>query len=56
MPLKTGKSKAAFSSNIRTEMAAGRPQKQALAIAFSEKRRTSGGILGSAIKGMKRGK
>jgi len=47
MPLKRGKSKAAFSANIRTEMAAGRPQKQAVAIAYSEKRRSSGGgILG----------
>jgi hypothetical protein len=36
MPLQQGKSRAAFSSNVRTEMAAGRPQKQAVAIAFSE--------------------
>lgn len=34
MPLKQGKSKAAISSNIRTEMAAGKPQKQAVAIAL----------------------
>lgn len=38
MPLKSGKSKKAFSDNIKTEMAAGKPQKQALAIAFSVKR------------------
>ncbi len=34
MPLKTGKSKKVISSNIRTEIAAGRPQKQAVAIAL----------------------
>jgi hypothetical protein len=36
MPLKKGKSKKAFSENVATEMKAGKPQKQALAIAFSE--------------------
>jgi outer membrane protein assembly factor BamE (lipoprotein component of BamABCDE complex) len=35
MPLKKGSSKATVSSNIRTEMAAGRPQKQAVAIALN---------------------
>jgi hypothetical protein len=35
MPLKKGKSKAAFSQNIKTEIAAGKPQKQAVAIAYS---------------------
>lgn len=34
MPLKSGKSKKAISSNIRTEMAHGKPQKQAIAIAM----------------------
>ena len=34
MPLKKGKSKKAISSNIRTEMRHGRPQKQAVAIAM----------------------
>lgn len=34
MPLIKGKSKKAISANIRTEMAAGRPQKQAVAIAL----------------------
>ncbi len=38
MPLDKSKSKAAFSSNIRTEIAAGKPQKQAVAIAYSVKR------------------
>lgn len=36
MPLAKGKSKAAVSQNIKTEMAAGKPQKQAIAIAMSE--------------------
>ena len=36
MPLKKGKSKKVISDNIRTEMKAGRPQKQAIAIAMSK--------------------
>lgn len=36
MPLKSGKSNKVISSNIRTEMAAGKPQKQAIAIAMSK--------------------
>jgi hypothetical protein len=36
MPLKKGSSKKAVSSNIRTEMHAGKPQKQAIAIAMSK--------------------
>lgn len=35
MPLKKGKSNKVVSQNIKTEMAAGRPQKQAIAIAMS---------------------
>ena len=34
MPLKSGSSKKTVSSNIRTEINAGRPQKQAVAIAL----------------------
>ena len=36
MPLKKGSSKRAVSANIRTEMKAGKPQKQAIAIAMSK--------------------
>lgn len=34
MPLKGGSSKKAIASNIKTEVAAGKPQKQAVAIAL----------------------
>lgn len=40
MPLKEGKSKKAVSENIKTEMAAGRPQKQAVAIALNTARKS----------------
>ncbi len=36
MPLKTGSARATVSSNIKTEMDAGKPQKQAIAIALSK--------------------
>lgn len=36
MPLKRGSSKRAVSANIRAEMKAGKPQKQAVAIALSK--------------------
>lgn len=36
MPLKSGRSKKVVSDNIRTEMRAGKPQKQAIAIAMSK--------------------
>ena len=48
MPLTAGKSKAAISSNIKTEMAAGKPQKQAVAIAMSK----AGKSIDHAIHGL----
>ena len=36
MPLKSGKSPKIIGANIKTEMKAGRPQKQAIAIAMSK--------------------
>jgi hypothetical protein len=36
MPLKSGKSKKTISKNIKTEMAAGKPQNQAIAIAMAK--------------------
>ena len=38
MPMKKGYSKKAVSSNIRTEMKSGKPQKQAVAIALNTAR------------------
>ncbi len=38
MPLSSGKSKTAFSHNVEAEVKAGKPQKQAVAIAYSKKR------------------
>ena len=45
MPLKYGKSEKSFKSNIKTEMKAGKPQKQAIAIAMRS--------AGKSKKGMK---
>lgn len=39
MPLSKGTGKEAFSKNVETEMAAGKPQKQAVAIAYSKQRK-----------------
>lgn len=40
MPLKKSSSKEAFKHNVRAEMQAGKSRKQALAIAYSVKRKS----------------
>lgn len=50
MPLLKSKSKAAFSKNVETEMNAGKPQKQALAIAYATKRKMARGGMVSGGK------
>ena len=42
MPLMHGKSQQAFHENVKREIAAGRPQKQAVAIAYAVQRKASG--------------
>lgn len=42
MPLKKGSSKDTISKNIKTEMEAGKPQKQAVAIALNTARKSKG--------------
>lgn len=42
MPLKSGSSQKVISSNIKTEMKAGRPQKQAIAIAMRKAGKSKG--------------
>jgi len=43
MPLKKSASKEAFRSNVKAEVNAGRPVKQAVAIPYSEKRQEAKG-------------
>jgi hypothetical protein len=42
MPLVKSGSKSAFRTNVKAEMKAGKPQKQAVAIAYSVKRKAQG--------------
>lgn len=44
MPIKKGKSKKVIGENIKTEMNHGKPQKQAVAIALSEARKSGAKI------------
>ena len=50
MPLNKSGSKAAIGENIKTEMAAGKPQKHAEAIALNTDREAGGGHAGAAPK------
>jgi hypothetical protein len=51
VPLKKSKSKAAFKQNVKAEINAGKPPKQAVAIAYSVKRAASKGGKKSGRKG-----
>lgn len=42
MPLKEGKSKKIIAQNIKTEIKFGKPQKQAIAIAYSKAGKSKG--------------
>lgn len=50
MPLIKGKSSDSFDHNVKTEIASGRPQNQALAIAYSMKRRAKKMAQGGVVK------
>lgn len=54
MPLKKGSSKEVISENIKELILSGRPQKQAIAIALSEARRTGKGKIPKKPKGKKK--
>lgn len=56
MPLDKSGSKASVGANIKTEMAAGRPRKQAIAIALDVQRRAGGGTARPRGYGAKRKK
>lgn len=50
MPLKKSKSAAAFKENVKKEIAAGKPPKQAVAIAYDVKRRAGGNTKPTAVR------
>jgi hypothetical protein len=50
MPLKKSKSDKAFKENVRKEVAAGKPVKQAVAIAYDVKRRAGGNTKPATVR------
>jgi hypothetical protein len=54
MPLIKSTSSKAFGENVKREMKAGKPQKQAVAIAYSEKRAAAGKKAKATTKGKKK--
>jgi hypothetical protein len=50
MPLQSGRSGRAFGHNVKVEMKAGKPQNQAVAIAYAQKRRSAADQLAQAIE------
>jgi hypothetical protein len=50
MPLKKSKSDEAFKENVKKEIAAGKPTKQAVAIAYDVKRRAGGKPAAKKVK------
>jgi hypothetical protein len=52
MPLVKSGSKKAFSENVKKEVGTGKPQKQAVAIAYAQQRKVGGtrGILSASAK------
>jgi len=53
MPLIKSKSSKAFGENVKAEMKAGKPQKQAVAIAYAEKKAASTKKARATTKGKK---